>query len=188
MQNKEYKIRQLNDRYFQKSTFFLYPLLKIPKGVIPMITYLHWDSFYSLDDVVLICRYKKFIDEKQLDVEKNHLIKHIHHLDNYQLEDESVVYVFTFKSFKAVLDLFIKGKYSIFPVECKELIISFYKPESFTRAYIKSYLYPKDYYELYSKLLDIDILLLKNTVELIDVPNIEKEKLLLNIKSLDKDL
>lgn len=185
MQIKEYKIRQLNKKYFQKSTFFLYPLLKIPKTVIPMDTYVTWDDFFDLDRNVLVCRYKKFVKDTERKTEVEHLIKHPLYLDYYELEDDTIVYVFAIETFQGILELFLKGKYSKFPDSIKDRIVSFYKPETHTRAYMKSYLFPDAFYEIYSELLNVPISLLKEIVELASPPDMEKEKLQLKVKNID---
>ena len=45
--------------YFQKSKVFLYPLLKIRKGVthVPVQTYIAWDNVFALDDNKFMCEY-----------------------------------------------------------------------------------------------------------------------------------
>lgn len=185
MQVKEYKIRHLNKRYFQKSTFFLYPLLKIPKAVLPIHTYLYWDHPCSLDKMVLICRFKKFTELDQLKAEADHLVSHPLYLNYYELEDDTVVYVFAFDNFQPLVELFLKGKYSKFPVNIKERLLSFYKPETYTRSYMNSYLYPEHFYDTYSKLLNVSESILIETEELTDPPDIIKEKLHLKIKNLN---
>ena len=46
--------------YFQKSKVFLYPLLKIKKGItrVPIQTYIAWDNVYSTNDLKFLCQYK----------------------------------------------------------------------------------------------------------------------------------
>lgn len=180
MEIKEYKIKDLNRKYFQKSTFFLYPLLKIPKSIIPVVTYLYWDG-YSSEDSVLICRYKPFGTDIEKKTEKDHLIGHSLYKDYYPLEDGTLVYIFTLKDIESVVEMFLRGEYSKFASAAKERILAFYKPETPTRGYMKTYLYPEYYYDLYSKFLNVSEDLLKETVELIDPPNLEKERLTLKI-------
>jgi hypothetical protein len=185
MQKEEYKIRQMNKKYFQKSTFFLYPLLKIPKIVIPMQTYLYWDHSDYLEKTILICRFKKFTAANELKIEEANILSHPLYLNHYELEDDSIVYIFSLEQYKAMVELFLKGKYSKFSTKIKENILSFYKPESHSKSYIRSYLYPEYYYTLYAELLNVDKSILSETGELIDLPNITKEKLDLKIKNLN---
>ena len=186
----EYKIKDLNRKYFQKSTFLLYPLLKIPKIIIPIDTYLYWDGYSSekARPPILVCRYKPFTKENERKIEVDHLIAHPLYLDFYELEDGSIVYIFSLDSIPSIVELFIKGKYSKFTTPIKERILSFYKPESSTRAYMKTYLYPEYYYNMYSRFLDVSEELLKETVELTDPPNMEKETLKLKIKDFKLDV
>lgn len=184
METKEYKIQNVNRKYFQKSTFFLYPLLKIPKTVIPMVTYLYWDDYSSSSkDPVLICRFKQFTKDSEKKTETEHLAGHPLFKDYYELEDETVVYIFTLKDFPALIDQFLKGEYSKFPPSIKERIVNFYRIETPTRSYMKSYLYPEHYYTLYSKLLNVPVKILVETGELADAPNLEKETLSLKMST-----
>ena len=188
MQIREYKIKHLNKKYFQKSTFFLYPLLKIPKTIIPIGTYLEWDGRFNIDENIFICRFKKFKTQAEQKVEINSLIKHPLYLDYYELEDDTIAYVFTFETFKDVVNLFLKGKYSKFSEATKNKIISFYRPETHTRSIMKSYLYPEFFYEIYSDLLNVNIALLEEVSELIDKPDNDKETLKLKVKNIDLNL
>ena len=52
--------------YFQKSKVFLYPLLKLKKGLdfVPVETYVSWDGVYETSDYKFICVYKSKFDEE----------------------------------------------------------------------------------------------------------------------------
>lgn len=179
---KDYKITDLNRKYFQKSTFFLYPLLKIPKKIIPIVTYLYWND-YSTQDLVLICRYKPFNTDQERKFEVEHLISSPFYKDYYKLEDGTVVYIFSLQTIPSVVELFIQGKYSRFPTLFKERVLDFYKPETRTRSYMKTYLYPEYYYSLYSKFLNVSKDLLKEIGELVDPPDLTKETLIIKSQS-----
>ena len=45
--------------YFQKSKVFLYPLLKLKKGIayVPIQTYVCWEQAYTLNDYMFFCEY-----------------------------------------------------------------------------------------------------------------------------------
>lgn len=181
---KYYAVTHLNSKYFQKSTFFLYPLLKIPKTIIPKVTYLTWEGHYTLEDKVFICVFKKFKKTAELEIERKHLFNHPLYVDYYELEDGDMVYVFSFKQHEKIIDTFIKGRYSKFSQNIKERIISFYKPNGNTIKFINSYLHPNVYYNNYSELLNVPVDLLEEVVELIDKPNLQKEHLTSNVKLL----
>lgn len=174
-------IDKLNGKYFQKSTFFLYPLLGIPKTVIPLETYLVWNN-YGVEKDVLICKYSKFAKPTELQIEAANILSHPLFLSHHTLDDKSNIYIFDLSKQGNILGLFKKGKYSKFPLAAKEKIVKFYKPGSYTASYIKSYLYPNDYYYLYSSLLDVPVKLLQEIGELTDPPNMEKETLTVSVK------
>ena len=45
--------------YFQKSKVFLYPLLKLKKGLkyVPIQTYVCWEHVYAFEDCKIVCEY-----------------------------------------------------------------------------------------------------------------------------------
>lgn len=185
--DKPTKIKFLTKGYFQKSSFFLYPLLKIPKRVLPVETYIYCNLDIDKDKPVILCRYNKFTTPTEGEYEKEHLSGNPLFLNYYELIDGTCVYIFEFiePKHKESWDLFIQGKYSEFPALCKRDIVSFYKKGTRTYDSIYSYLYPTDYYEDYSTLLNVHIDILKAGKELTDKPNIEKETLTTHIKKLD---
>ena len=181
----KYTIKELNKKYFQKSAFFLYPLLKIPKVIIPIDTYIQWDDYFSLNEHVLICRFKKFTKDLELDVEKHVLLSHPLYKDYHELEDGTVVYIFSLANHKDLMKAFLIGKYSKLSEKHKQTIIQFFKEGTYTRSYLKSYLYPDDFYEIYSILLEMSIETLKEIGELASPPDLKKENLTLKMKDLN---
>ena len=175
---KRSRIKNLNKGYFQKSMFFLYPLLKISKKLLPLNTYVSWNNA-SEEQYTLICRFKKFASPVDQELEKQHLLKHPRFINYYELEDGTCIYLFTYNDakYKNTWDEFIKGSYSKFLPSVKTEILSFYKPGTVTYDYITSYLYPADHYNDYAELLNIPVEILKGGKELIDRPDLEKETL-----------
>lgn len=183
---KRSKIKNLNKGYFQKSMFFLYPLLKISKKLLPVNTYISWSYKTGEKKRVLICRYKDFISPADQNMEKQLLLNHAQFVKYYSLEDGTGVYLFTLNDkYDQVWDLFEKGSYSSFPYHIKMDILSFYRPGTSTYDYINSYLNPSEYYNDYAELLNIEVSVLKNTKELIDKPDVEKETLKEQPKKID---
>ncbi len=175
---KSSKIKNLNKGYFQKSMFFLYPLLKISKKLLPVNTYTSWSYDGNTTGRVLICRYKNFVSPADQNMEKQLLLNHPQFVKYYNLNDGTSIYLFTLNDkYSQVWDLFDKGSYSSFPYHIKLDILSFYRPGTSTYDYINSYLNPSDYYTEYAELLNIDVAILKETKELIDKPDAEKETL-----------
>ena len=83
--------------------------------------------------------------------------------------------MFSLESFKEEYRNFLKGRYSKMSEGSKYLIRNYYKSNSNEFSYIETYLYPSKYYEVYAKLLDVDINLLKDVSELCDRYDEEKE-------------
>jgi hypothetical protein len=184
MTDKEFKIRFLNKKYFQKSTFFLYPLLNIPKTILPKNTYITWEDTYGIDDLVFICKFDKFNSETQIKTEKVHLKGHPLLKETMTLEDGGTIYFFKFEKYSKLWHNFVNGKYSKISKNHKLEIIKFYKKGSFTGTLIKSYLFPEDYYADYAELLNVPLEVLMESGELADAPDLKQENL--NLKSLIK--
>lgn len=183
---KRSKIKNLNKGYFQKSTFFLYPLLKISKKLLPISTYISWSNHSDESKCTLICRYKKFVSPVDIQLEKDQLLDHPRFTSYYELEDGSCVYLFTFDDkYEKVWELFKQGSYSQFPAMIKRDILAFYRTGTSTYDYINSYLYPTEHYSEYAELLNVPVNILKETKELVDIPHIVKETLTIEPKKID---
>lgn len=183
---KRSKIKNLNKGYFQKSMFFLYPLLKISKKLLPVNTYVSWSYETGESKKTIVCRYKNFTLLADQNMEKQLLLNHPQFIKYYDLDDGTGVYLFTLNDkYDKVWDLFEKGSYSQFPYHIKLDILSFYRPGTSTYDYINSYLNPTEYYTEYAELLNIDVSVLKDTRELVDKPDIEKETLKQQPKEID---
>ena len=61
--------------YFQKSKVFLYPLLRLKKGLpfVPRQTYIAWDNVYTTEDCRFFCEYKVKYTDKFEKFIKNYL-------------------------------------------------------------------------------------------------------------------
>lgn len=174
-------------KYFQKSLFFLYPLLNI-KGrdiEVPKNSYLILpDEFISEKDYKLICHFKKV---KLYDIfEKKYITPHplLESILTPENEEEDALYVFNLSSFKKDIDLFLKGKYARLSFKVKKNIINFYSTKNKVYDYMDSFLFPVDYYEVYSDILNVPVSILKETEELTDVYDKEKETCPIKLKKL----
>lgn len=170
--------------YYQKSRLFLYPALKIKRGVssTPIETYMSWEGMYSAEDGKLICIYHLREDDEFKQFEKNKLIGNELFESFIQLEDSRGAYVFDYtphiKDFRNVLN----GRYSQLDPEYKIRIMTFFGGNRSHTAYVESYLYPHKYFGLYAKLLcdednDVDKMekLLQEVGELCSIPSLDEE-------------
>ena len=178
------KITKLRSSYFQKSKFFLYPMLRIPRIISPTKTYLFWEDKYGRKDYRLICEYKNFTIDTDRVIEKKNLFAHSMY-DNFYETDDTLIYVFNLVKHKEILDIFIEGKYSQIPKAYKNAILAYYDQDLGTRPYMESFLYPDLHFDTYSDLLNVDIDIIKTTGELSNKPNLKFETFNKPIKNLE---
>lgn len=180
-------IASLYNEYSQKSKLFLYPLLKIRKGVsvTPIGTYTSWVGHYDHTDYKFMCTYHLRDDKEFYLFEKSKLLKNPLFSDFYHLNEDKGMYVFDYSDLSKDWDKYLKGKYSTMSDEIKKVILSFYSSSKFSYPHIESYLNPHLYYENYAKLLDCDKSVLEKVVELCDKPDLDKETVDVLIKNLE---
>lgn len=174
-----------NERYFQKSRVFLYPVLETKKigTIIPINTFISWTGKYTQDDRKLLCTFKLEGGDKYRDFEKKALIRNELFYDFKEGEGETGIYIFDFTNFAVDWDLFLKGAYSRMKVEVKSRIKRYYNGNNSNSVYVDSFLNPKKYYEIYSHLLNVRESDLRGG-ELCDPPNFQKEHLNMLVKDL----
>jgi hypothetical protein len=177
----------LYTKYFQKSKIFLYPILGIKKGlnIVPTETYFSWNNKYSPEDMKLICVYNTPNTPTFLHFEKEIVLKHNRLCDYCKVDSTTSIYVFDFSDLKSDWHYIIIGAYSKINDELKRKILSYFKDNTANVIYITGYLYPEKYFADYAKILDVDISLLKEVGELCSKPNMEKEKLLIDVSKLE---
>ena len=171
-------IKSLYGKYFQKSKSFLYPALGIKKnsGFSPSATYLSIKGYINPEDVKLVCVFDLTNSEEYPLFEKHMLIENPLFLEKIKTKDSNI-YVFDFYIYQTDWFYFILGKYSQLSPTLKKAIKQFYGSNSAEYSYLDSYLNPKEYFEEYASLLDIDVEKLKVIGELCDACDIEKESL-----------
>jgi hypothetical protein len=177
-------ISSLYKDYYQKSRLFLYPALKVKKGVsvTPIETYMAWEGYYSTDDCKLVCVYHLRTDDEFRKFEKSKLLGNDLFHDFKELADNKGVYVFDFSSNKEDFQHVVRGKYSKLSNDAKIRIMSFFSGNRAQIGYIESYLYPDKYFGLYAKLLcnkekEMDAMeqLLTEVGELCSIPDLKEE-------------
>jgi hypothetical protein len=166
-------------QYFQKSKVFLYPLLKLKKGIdyVPEQTYIAWDGLYSPEDMKFLCLYNAKMDDKYIRFESRYIKSHPLLEAYFSLGDDQHLYVFDYSSYKYDYQTFIKGKYSKFSIKVKEIIGEFFGKVGNISDYVMSFLNPDEFHELYAEALGVDINLIIKVHELCSPPDLEKETL-----------
>ena len=102
--------------YFQKSKVFLYPLLKLRKGLpfVPKETYVAWDNVYSVEDCRFFCKYKAKYTNKFQKFVSDYLYTSPYFEDYIALDKNMHLFIFDFGVIKSDYNRFIAGKYSQF--------------------------------------------------------------------------
>jgi hypothetical protein len=188
-------IKSLYGKYFQKSKSFLFPALGIKKNskFTPSNTYVAVDGYIDAEDVKLICTYDKpeiEDDEDYLVFEQHFLLENPLFLEKIETK-EMFVYVFDYQIYTTDWFNFILGKYSKLSSVLKRAIKTYYGDNSAEYRYIDSYLYPEEYYEDYSVLLDVNVDQLKSIGQLCNACDIKKETLKISkeyLESLNKTI
>jgi hypothetical protein len=169
---------KLYGKYFQKSKTFLYPILGIRRmgGFSPEGTYLSLQDKIQPEDMKLICTFRKDNSKNFQDFEDQMLTGNPLFEDKKQSKNLNI-YIFNLEPYGNDFMNFLLGRYSKLSVPFKKAIKSFYGENSAEYKYLDSYLHPEKYFEDYSKLLGVNINLLRKIGELCDVYNPSKETL-----------
>ena len=82
--------------YFQKSKVFLYPLLKLKKGLpfVPRQTYVCWDNVYTPEDCRFFCEYKVKYTDKFSKFIAEYLSRNIYFEDYIKLDDRQHLFIY----------------------------------------------------------------------------------------------
>lgn len=168
--------------YFQKSKVFLYPLLKIKKGItrVPIQTYVAWDNVYSTNDLKFLCEYKTKQTPKFNSFAKSHLLNHSLLEEVIELNENTQLFIFDFSKFKSDYNKFLKGKYSQYSLDSKISIIDFFGTQDKIGSYVEGFLTPEGVHDEYAESLGVDIKSIEDIYEVCTPPNLEKETLIDN--------
>lgn len=179
-------IDKIYSKYFQKSRSFLYPALGIKRtsSNLPSGTYISFENKVNLEDVKLICTFKDDKSESFKTFEELMLISNPLFVEKIQIKDYNI-YIFDLEIYQNDYFNFILGKYSKLSNVLKKAIKSYYGENSAEYKFIESYLFPEKYFEVYAKLLDINVETLVNLGELCDPCDIEKETLKIPVEDLE---
>lgn len=168
--------------YFQKSKVFLYPLLKIKKGItrVPIQTYIAWDNVYSTNDLKFLCQYKTKQTPKFNSFAKSHLLNHSLLEEVIELNENTQLFIFDFSKFKSDYNKFLKGKYSQYSLDSKISIIDFFGTQDKIGSYVEGFLTPEGVHDEYAESLGVDIKSIEDIYEVCTPPDLEKETLIDN--------
>jgi hypothetical protein len=179
-------IDSLYRKYFQKSRSFLYPVLGIKRTSFytPSGTFVSIEDYISSSERKLICTFQDDFTEGFKQFETQMLIGNPLYFDMINGKGYNI-YLFDFQHFDEDWDNFLQGKYSKLSNVMKRAIREFYGESSSEYKYIESYLLPEKYFDLYAKLLDVPVKVLKETGELCDPYNPDKETLKIPVEDLE---
>lgn len=179
-------LNALYKKYFQKSKIFLYPLLDIKRGsIVPIETYVSWNSSYTPEDMKLVCLYSETNTTSFAAFEKNVLLKHTRLCDYVRIDKDHTVFTFDFSDLKTDWLFFLDGAYSKIEESLKRKILNYFDKNSGNYQYVESYLFPKKHIKKYAELLNVPVQLLESVGELCDKPDLDKEKLLIEVADLE---
>ena len=166
-------------QYFQKSKVFLYPLLKLKKGIdfVPIETYICWDGVYSKEDFKFLCVYHCERDDKFKKFESKYLSNHKMLENIIFLSENRQLYVFDLSKYKYDFKRFVEGKYSKFSIGTKNLILNYFGTAGNISEYITSFLDPEPYHETYADALQVSVESIHDVYEVCSIPDLEKETL-----------
>lgn len=176
-------MKTIYKEYFQKSKVFLYPLLEIKKGsrYVPIETYVQLEDVFFKNDYIFICAYShEQGNEDFADFANKVLRKHSLYRKDIFLNDLHL-FIFNMQEYKHDIDRFLNGKYSRFSQNTKKKILTFFGKTGTISKYVESYIYPENYYQIYSELLNVDYDILESVGELCDRPNLKKETFTVNV-------
>lgn len=169
-------IKEIYRKPMRKAAVFLYPILGIssqakfkPSGV-----YIALEDEIQMEEQKLICVYDTsasdfaFFSSRVLESRKNLL-------EFRKIAEDSSMYIFDYQMYGSSWDAYLNAKYSQFDEQAKKLILKYYSPNLASQEYVKSFLYPQQYFGVYAKILDVPIQLLKEVGELCSKPDLEEE-------------
>lgn len=171
-------LEKLYGKYFQKSKTFLYPILGIRRmsGFNPGGVYISIKDKINPEDTKLICTFRKDNSKNFEDFENQMLTGNPLFEEKKETKDLNI-YIFDLEPYANDYINFLLGKYSKLSAPFKKAIKTFYGETSAEYKYLDSYLYPEKYFDTYSKLLGVNINLLRKIGELCDLYDPSKETL-----------
>ena len=177
---------KLYAEYFQKSKIFIYPVLGIARKSSIQVkeTYISWLDVYNNQDMKLLCVYNDIHTESFKAFEVKVLLSSPLYYSHYKSAANEGIYIFDMSVIKKDWAHFLSGSYSKLSKVLKDAILKHYAkgPEY---DYVRSFLYPEDFFDTYASLLNVDVDLLKEVGQLCDKYNLDLENLKLSVELLE---
>ena len=163
--------------YFQKSKVFLYPLLKLRKGLkyVPIQTYVCWEHVYTSGEYKLLCEYNAKSGKGFEEFCDRYLNCHVLFEKELDISENKHVFIFNLSPYKNDFNRFLQGKYSQFSLDSKITILDFFGSSSKMLSFVQSFLSPDSAHADYAKALGVDKETIEEIYEVCSKPDIEKE-------------
>jgi hypothetical protein len=148
-------ITELYSDYFQKSKTFLFPALGLRRNdhTASINTFISWEERYSIHGYrLIVVKYGGIEDPNYRQFEKVYLLTNRLFEDMIYVNKNTIAYIFNLESFKEDWNHFLRGRYSKLSMTLKNRIKNYYKENTIEWEFIESYLYPKNFFEIYSDL------------------------------------
>jgi len=179
-------IDSLYTKYFQKSRSFLYPAMGIKRTAhhSPSGTYIALDGLVGPEEMKLICSFREDLSEGFKSFEEQMLISNPLYFSTVHIQEYNL-YLFDFSGYQNDWFNFIMGKYSKLSNPLRKAVKLFYGESSVEYKYMESFMQPEKYYDVYAKLLNVSVDMLKQVGELCDPCDLEKETLKIPVEVLE---
>jgi hypothetical protein len=163
--------------YFQKSKVFLYPLLKLKKGIkyVPIQTYVCWEHVYTSGEYKLLCEYHAKSGKGFKEFCDRYLTCHIFFEKHLDVGENKHIFIFNLSPHKNDFVRFLNGKYSQFSLDSKLTILDFFNSSGKMLNYVQSFLSPDSAHEDYAVAFGVDKELIEEIYEVCSLPDMEKE-------------
>jgi hypothetical protein len=151
-------IESLLAEYFSKSKVFLFPALGLKNSEYSddLKTFIAWEDRYTFNDYRLMVVKNGGRDNAEfIKFEKIYLQTSIYFEEMIFVNADLVAYIFNLQQLKTDWDFFLNAKYSQLSSNLKNRIKNYYGYDSTEWEYIRTYLYPQNYFKLYAEFLYI---------------------------------
>ena len=167
----------LNSFYVQKSKLMLYPLLEFAyEDIRPKQTYIAYKDECLLEEPSIVCAYERKNDELYYNFRNNIAFRNQYFV-KYIIGLEYDYLIFSLINYELDYNNFLKGEYSKFEDETKQIILDSYSKTKIGPILVDTHLNPKNYHSFYAMEFNASIDALELAHETLSPPDIEKESI-----------